>query len=412
MKSTKPYEACADKIILSSEYDLSKLKEFVEKQVIPKAMLNDEKHEFDLETTLELYKLGLLNVVSPKRFGGQDHPVRNLISITCELAYGSVGVAATFIANTLGYSPFVLYGNELLLETISREFEKSFKLWSFAVTEKGCGSDLEKTATVACRVPGGFEIEGEKNFITNSKFCTDLCVLANVISENGQKEGLSFFYVPGNTPGLVRGDSVKKIGWRESNTAHLKFEKVFVKDQYLIGRVGEGLKIFSECLSRSKTLMAAMSIGLSYRALDLAQERLGGVERFGKPLIEQSAIRHLLARLHTKVEASWLMTARSAATWDQFGQAIKESSMAKLMAGQTAMEVASQVAELFGARGYLMEYEVSRIFRDAKAMEIVEGPSLVQELIISKQVLPRKNSRAKDKSEVSRSKINQGSFAA
>jgi alkylation response protein AidB-like acyl-CoA dehydrogenase len=213
-------------------------------------------------------------------------------------------------------------------------------------------------------------------------------VFAAVKDENGNPEGITCFYVPGNSKGIRRGKAVDKLGWRESNTGHIHFENVFVPAEHQLGKIGEGLKVLTHCLNRSKTLLGAVGVGLSYRALDLVGERLITTERYGKLLIEQPAIRHVLARLHTEVEAAWLLTSRAAAVWDTGDFAVKEASMAKLYSGNVASKVASQAIELFGARGFLNEYEVSRLVRDAKAIEIVEGPSLVQELLIAKKVLP------------------------
>lgn len=180
-----------------------------------------------------------------------------------------------------------------------------------------------------------------------------------------------------------------KLGWKQANTGTLYFKNAFLPTEHLLGEPGQGLRILTHCLNRSKTLLGAMGVGISYRALDLATERLLQTSRYGKSLLEQGGIKHLLARLHTKAEAAWLLTCQAAATWDAGLAAVKESSMAKLYSGQVANEITSQAMELFGARGYLNDYEITRLNGDAKAIEIVEGPSLVQELLIAKEVLPR-----------------------
>lgn len=385
-------------IRVNPEYDLNALREFVRTQVITKAQANDEQSRFDKETVAEMYKLGLLTSITPREFGGPDLPVADLIWIARELAYGSGGVSATFIGNLLGYSAVVLHGTEELKNSICTEFNAKPGLWSFAMTEKGCGSDLQKTATRAKRVPGGYLINGEKNFITNANHSTHLSVFANLEANDSLAGGISCFYISGTEKGLRRGEPAKKLGWRESNTGHLYFEDVFVPEKNLLGKPGEGLKILTHCLNRSKTLLAATSVGLSVRALELVGERLSSTERYDKPLVDQAGIRHLLAKLHTKVDAAWLMACSAAAVWDAGLPAVREASMAKLFAGSVGVEVTSQALELFGARGFLAEYEVSRLYRDAKAVEIVEGPSLVQELLISKEVL--KSGKQKKKADV------------
>lgn len=376
------------------QYDLTSLRQFVRDVVIPRAQSNDEQGKFDADTARELHKLGLLTSITPRSSGGPDLPVSDLIWIARELAYGSAGVAATFIGNLLGYSALVLHGSDELKAKICAEFTSTPGLWSFAMTEKGCGSDLMKTATTARRVAGGFVLNGEKNFITNANHSTHLSIFASVEADGIHPGGISCFYVPGDSKGLKRGDAAKKLGWRESNTGHLYLENVFVPDEHLLGEINEGLKILTHCLNRSKTLLAATSVGIASRGLDLAQERLLDTERYGRSLLDQASIRHLLARLHTKTEAAWLLACSAAAVWDAGLPAVREASMAKLFAGSVGVEVASQTLELFGARGFMAEFEVSRLYRDAKAVEIVEGPSLVQELLIAKQVLPSTKRKA------------------
>ena len=370
------------------EIDLTSVREFVKTCVIPRAAENDKTSRFDREHVAKLHAMGLLASITPAHLGGKDLPLADLIWITRELAYGSAGLSGTFIGNLLGYSAFVLYAQDALKEKVCAEFMAKPGLWSFAMSEKGCGSDLPKTATRARRVSGGFVINGEKNFITNGSHSTHLSVFANLEESEGRPGGISGFYVPGNTAGLERSDGVEKLGWRESNTAHVFFKDVFVPESHLLGEVGQGLKILSHCLCRSKALLAATSVGISTRALDLVRARLVDTVRYDKSLAEQPGIRHLVARLETKLTAAWYMTAAAAAAWDQGLPAVTESAMAKLFAGATGTEITNQAVELFGARGFLAEFDVSRLYRDAKATEILEGPSLVQEVLIARAALP------------------------
>lgn len=371
-----------------SEWDLQTLRKFVRERIAPTSLKNFNSGKFQEDVYQELHQMGVLQAITPEQYGGRAAKVADLIWIARELAYGSPGAAATFIGNMLGYSAVVLYGREDLREKICSRYQNSYGLWSFAMTEGVCGSDLLKTKTRARRVPGGFEINGEKNFITNAAVSHEISVFAQLQNESGKDEGISCFYVPGSSPGLKRGPIMDKIGWRDSVTGTLYFDRVFVPENHLLGKPGAGLKILTHCLNRSKTLLAATGVGLSYRALDLATERLLNIERYDKPLLTQPSIRHVLARLHTEVEAAWMLACLAASTWDTGDFAVREASMAKLFSGATAVKVTSQALELFGARGYFNDFEISRLWRDAKAIEIVEGPSLVQELLIAKHILP------------------------
>jgi alkylation response protein AidB-like acyl-CoA dehydrogenase len=266
-----------------------------------------------------------------------------------------------------------------------------FSLWSFAMTEAGAGSDLANIKTHAKRVPGGFILNGEKNFITNANHSSHMAIFAQL-----GDEGISCFYVNGDREGLTRGPAFQKIGWKKANTGSLLFKDVFIPDRHLLGEPGQGLRILTHCLNRSKTLLGAMGVGISQRAFDLCVERLLTTERFEKSLLDQSAIRHQLARMATQMESAWMMVARAAATWDAGLAAVKESSMAKLVGGSTAVDIADQAMELFGARGFLQDFEVSRLVSDAKAIEIVEGPTLVQELLVAREILPRAKKKKAD----------------
>ncbi len=377
-----------DSVKIKSDWDLSPLRQFIKEKVQPNSINHFKEGFFEKELYVELHKMGIMQAITPIQYGGRGAKVSDLVWIVRELAYGSPGVAATFIGNMLGYSTVVLYANDSLREKICTRYKDNFGLWSFGMTEGGCGSDLLKTSTRAQRVKGGFLLKGEKNFITNSAVSNEMGIFAQVTNENGDLEGISCFYVHGESPGLTRGEVMDKIGWRDSVTGTLLFEDVFVPEDCLLGKVGQGLKILTHCLNRSKTLLAASGVGLSHRAIDLVTERLITVERYGKALGTQAAIRHELARMHTEVEAAWMMSCLAASTWDSGDFAIREASMAKLFSGRTAVKVTGLALELFGARGFFNNYEISRLWRDAKAIEIVEGPSLVQELLIAKQVIP------------------------
>ena len=363
---------------------------FAKDTLVPFENASRDSQEFDPEIVEGLFRLGVLQMGVPKKLGGPATPVADLVWVIREIAVGSPSVAATVIGHLLGCSAITLYGQPSVVERVSRECLSRTLLFSFGMTEADVGSDVHHTKTQARRVDGGYILNGEKNFITNAGFSSHLAIFAQVVDEQGMPQGVSCFYVPGDSQGLVRGPQVMKIGWKRANTGTLYFHEMFVPSEHLLGEEGQGVKILMHCLGRSKTMLAAMGVGISQRAYELSTERLVTTERFGKSLLEQPAIRHLIARLAIKMEAAWLLTCKAAATWDAGLSATEECSMAKHMAGTTAVEMASQAAELFGARGLTLDYEISRLMSDAKAVEIVEGPSLVQELLISKEIFKSK----------------------
>jgi len=376
-------------ILVAPVFDVEPLKKIVREIIQPNTLKYDKEAFFNRSLYEELQKIGVMCSIVPRKFGGPDLPVSDLVWIARELSYGSSGCTGTLIGHLLGLSSVILYAEESLREQVLTNYMKNFSLWSFAMTEGGAGSDLMNIATNVVETSDGYVLNGEKNFITNATVSSQMCVFARHIGQDGKTVGISCFFVPGDTPGLVRGEALDKVGWRESNTGTLLFKDVHLPKNYLLGQPGEGLGILTHCLNRSKTLMAASSVGIAYRALDLVQDRLLSTQRFGKPLLEQAAIKHLLARLHTETEAAWLLICRSAAAWDAGLPAVKESSMAKLFAGRVGADVARHAMELFGARGFTNDYEVSKLYRDARSTEIIEGPSLVQELLIAKHVLKK-----------------------
>ncbi|HVK62581.1 MAG TPA: acyl-CoA dehydrogenase family protein [Bdellovibrionales bacterium] len=398
------------RVKVSDDIDLGLIQKFAREKLVQLEASDRDSQEFLMEIPKFLHDNGILQIVTPKEFGGREAAVADLIWIIRELSYGSPSAAATFIGNLLGYSALILYGQKELRERLCRSYMKDFCLWSFAMTEAGAGSDLMNIATNARRTPNGFVLNGEKNFITNATHSSHMAVFARLYGMNGEDEGISCFYVPGNAKGLTRGEPLKKIGWKRANTGALYFKDVVLGHECLLGTPGQGLRILTQCLNRSKTLLGAMGVGIATRALDLVYERLCETTRFTKKLIDLHAIRHVLARAATQVDAAWLLVSRAAATWDAGLPAVKESSMAKLMGGNVAVDVSNQAMELFGARGFLQEFEVSRLVSDAKAIDIVEGPSLVQELLIAKEVVPvPKSAEKKDPYKLQASELKKAS---
>lgn len=389
MKETKAIK----EIRLASDLDLTWLKTFRD-QVRSRHAKDPDSQAFDIEAFQELHRGGILQLVTPTEYGGKGAKVIDLAWVIREIGMGSASVAVSFIGNMLGYTAFVMYANDELRKRVCERYMSEFSLWSFGMTEGTVGSDLMNIKTTAQETADGFVITGEKNFITNANHSAQMVVFARHIGQGGEDRGISCFFVNGDATGLRRGPAASKIGCKRANTGTLIFDRVLVPHGNLLGEAGKGLRILTHCLNRSKTLLGALGVGVSLRAMELTHERLLETERFGKPLLDQPAIRHLLARLHTKIEMAWLLTCQASSVWDAGLPAVREASMAKMVSGATAVEVATNAMELFGSRGYLDDYEISLIWRDAKLIEIVEGPTMVQELLIAKEVLPSRRSKA------------------
>lgn len=366
--------------------DLLNLREFVLDELIPKTAQNDRNAHFDPSTFRRLFEMGWMSATVPKTYGGQEMSLSDLIWVVREIAYGSGGVATSFIANVLGFSAVGASAPPALAKKMSQKMMSSNCLWSMAMTEAEVGSDLGLTRTEARPTEGGFLITGEKNYITNATHCTDLVVYAKT---NQEKPGLSCFYVPGDAKGLRRMEPYQKMGMRDSDTGRLVFTDVFVPSEHLIGTQGMGLLLLGKALERSKTLIAAACVGLAERALDLAVDHLTKTSRSGYLLIDHHSIRHELTRLFCDWECAWLLTAKAAALWDEGKNLGAEASMAKLKSADTAFRIANECIEFQGSKGFMADNEVGRILRDIKGFEIVEGPSLIQEVLIAKGIFKR-----------------------
>ena len=380
----------AKQISLESDLDLSSLKKFVNEEVIPHANRRDMSENFPVDLYQKLHTMGWMQASIPKRHGGPELSTLDLATLSRELAYGSCGVMLSTMVNLLSNTALSLYGSASLQTKLFPELLRRFSFWSFAMTEPNAGTDVARTETRATPVRGGYEISGQKCFITNANFADHLIVFAQLNSNvsESSKSNLSAFYIPAGIPGVSRGKAIVKLGQKESNTSELYFEKVFIPEENLLGKAGDGLKILFHCIHRSKTLIAAAGVGACERAFELATQHLNQRIHYGKPLLTQPTISSLLAQLKTEVEAAWLLTCRAASVWDTGDFAVKEASMAKLYSADVSMKVVTEILELFGGYGYMAEYEIERIFRDVRALEIFEGATFVQQLLIAKEIFP------------------------
>lgn len=370
----------------TSSYDLSSLKRFVNEKIIPGSKDRDVNSEFPVSLFDELHRLGWMQAFIPEEFGGLGASTSELIRIIRALAYGSPGMATSLSASMTAVLAIILGAKEGLRARVCEDILNNPSFASFCFTEPDCGSDVLSIKTKAVPVEGGYLLTGKKCFVTNANFSKHLVVVAKIDGIEHPKKAITLFYIPSDAKGLSKGTAYDKMGQRDSNTGELFFDQIFVSEKNRIGQEGEGLSIAIRSLQRSRTTFAAAAVGLCDRAGDLVKNYLEERVLYGKPLITQPAIRNSLAQLHTEKEAVWLLTCVAATEWEQDHFEFRFSSMAKLMAGQIAVKFASQSLEFFGGWGYMKEYEIERIYRDAKFYEIAEGPTFVQQIIIAKEL--------------------------
>ncbi len=378
-------------IPVQTDLDLSSLKTFVRDEILPFVNDKNRPKEFPKQILESLHQQGWVQAYIPTSLGGSGISTSDLIHVMREIAYGSSGIGTSIVANILGALPVLNYGNKNLAQKLAQESIQRFSLWSLCMTEPETGSDVGHLVTRASRVPGGYRIQGKKCFITNANHADHYTVFASVVDSSGadaRTSQVTAFYIPAHEKGVRRGAVLEKLGQMESDTGEIFFDDVFVPEENRVGAEGEGLAIAFHSLQRSRVLISAMGVGICERAAHLLENDLNYRMRYGKPLLKQPVIYSLLAELYTQCEAAWLLTCQAAAVWDTGEKSLRESSMAKLFSADATVNFVNEVLELFGGYGYTTEFEISRLYRDAKLLEIYEGPSFVQQVLVAKELFP------------------------
>jgi len=388
----EPHKKKMTRIAIDSELDFQDVIKFIREKVLKSANDNKDDPSFPIEIFQELHKMGWLYAFLPESLGGSGIKTIDLACFSRELAYASSGVFSSFTVNVLGLTPILLYGSEELKKRVCQDFVSHFGLFSYCMTEPDTGTNITQARTQAKKVPGGYIINGKKHFITNANFSQHLTVFAS-LDKGDSQTNLTAFYIPASTKGVSRGKPLKKLGQRDSNTGELYFDSVFVPEENRIGGEGQGLKIAMHCLQRSKTMIAAAGVGVCQRAFDLASDYLETRKIYPKPLLSFQTIQNQLAQLETQASAAWLLTCQAANFWENGLNirdfALKEASMAKMFSTDVAVHYVSEVLELFGGYGFTQEFEIERLYRDVRLLEIYEGATLVQQILISKELFPQ-----------------------
>lgn len=366
------------------------VRDFSENVIRPQTDHMWETGEFPYDIVEKMGELGILGIPWPEEYGGAGGDYLAYAIAVEEIARVDGSCAITVEAHiSLGSSPFYYYGSEEQKREWLVPLAEGKILGSFGLTEPEAGSDAGNTKTKAELVDGEWLINGTKCFITNPGTDMSGVVTLTVVTgtrDDGRKE-ISNIYVPKGTPGYNIAPKYKKMGWHASDTRELNFEDCRVPESNLIGTRGGGFRQFLDCLDGGRIAIAGLAVGTAQGAfeesLSYARERV----QFGRPIIKFQAIRFKLADMATKIELARNSTYKAAAMRDAKVPHTKEAAMAKLFSSETAMEVTTQAVQFFGGYGYMDEYPVSRFFRDAKILEIGEGTSEVQRMVISRELL-------------------------
>jgi acyl-CoA dehydrogenase len=363
-------------------------RKFAAHEIRPKAQEWDRDGVFPNEVFRKAFDLGLMTGFIPEEYGGLGLGALDTCVIEEELGWGCSGVATSMTSNGLALLPIILAGTEEQKKEFVAPFARELSYASFCLTEPGAGSDAGGIATTAKRDGDFYLMSGRKCFITNGSHASQYTVFASTDRSRGHK-GLSAFIVPRSLPGVSPGKKEDKMGQRASDTCDVLFEDVRVPAANLLGKEGDGFKIAMMTLDRARPTVGAMAVGVARAAFELAMQYSKERVQFGMPIAMNQAIHFLLADMAMDIEAARLLTYKSAWLIDQGKRATKESSFAKAFSADLAMRVTTDAVQIYGGYGYMKDYPVEKLMRDAKLLQIYEGTSQIQRLVIAKEIMMR-----------------------
>ncbi|MCP4548321.1 MAG: acyl-CoA dehydrogenase [bacterium] len=362
------------------------VRDFATNEITPLADDLDRNKEFPADILKKAAALSLLGVRVPPEYGGAGLDMLSYIIVLEEIAYACASTAVILsVHNTLGNGTIMKYGTDAQKEAWLPRTATGEKLGAYLLTEPGAGSDAASLATKAEKVADGWRVNGSKAFITNGAHCGCGILYAVTDSAAGTK-GISAFVLDMQSEGVSSGPEEKKMGLNASSTTMISLEDVIIPEENLLGEEGRGFNIAMEMLNAGRIGIAAQSLGIARAALDEAIRYSAEREQFGKPINRFQSIQWHLTDMATDVEASRLLTYRAAVDYEAGKTIIKEAAMAKLFASRTAVNCAEKAVQVHGGYGYIKEYKVERLFRDARVTEIYEGTSEVQRMVIARQL--------------------------
>jgi acyl-CoA dehydrogenase len=363
--------------------------DFAEKEIRPKAWEYDKDGTWPQDIIEKAWEVGLMNTHVPEEYGGPGASYMDGCLIEEELAWGCSGIQTTLGANGLAGAPVVIGGSEEIKRKYLGMLTEEPKLASFCLTEPDAGSDVSGMRTRAVKKGDKYVINGSKCFITNGGYANWYTVYAKTDPDAGHR-GISAFVVPKDDTVIV-DKKEDKMGQRASNTATITFNDTEIPAENLLGEENKGFKLAMMTLDRTRPGVAAMATGIARAAFEFATEYSKERVQFGVPIAMHQAIQFMIADMATKVHLSRLATWNSAVLLDQGRRNTIESSHAKRFAADTAMEVATDAVQIYGGYGFIKEYPVEKLMRDAKIMQLYEGTSQIQRLVIAREtLLPRR----------------------
>jgi acyl-CoA dehydrogenase len=360
-------------------------RKFAREEILPIAAEYDRKAEVPPGIAKKAKAAGLLNVTIPKEYGGMGYGALQNAIIAEELGAACAGISITILVNGLALLPIYIVGTEDQKEKFLRPVAEGAKFAAFCLTEREAGSDAGSIKTTALADGDDYVLNGRKCFITSGGLAEIMVVFALTDPDRGPR-GVSALIVPADSPGIRVTKVEDKMGQRASNTVELTFENVRVPKANLLAKPGRGFPIALKTLDFGRSGVAALSVGVARAALEAATTYAKERQQFGAPIIVNQGVSFMLADMAMKVEAARLLTWQAAWMADQEMKATQHSAMAKCFAADTAMDVATDAVQIFGGYGYMKDYPVEKLMRDAKLLQIYEGTNQIQRMVIARQL--------------------------
>jgi acyl-CoA dehydrogenase len=363
--------------------------DFAEKEIRPVAWEYDRDATWPGEILDKAWELGLMNNHLPTDYGGAGLSVLDGVIIAEEISWGCSGIGTSLSCNSLASAPILLAASEELKREYLGRLSEAPLLASFCLTEPDAGSDVSAMKTTAVRKGDKWVLNGSKCFITNGEYANWYTVYAKTDKEAGHR-GISCFVVPRDA-GVVVDKHEDKMGQRASNTATISFNDVEIPLDHLVGEENKGFKIAMMTLDRTRPGVASMGVGVGRAAMEMAIDYSKERVQFGVPIAMHEAIQFMIADMATKVHLGRLATWNSAVLLDQGKRNTIESSHAKRFTADSAMEITTDAVQVFGGYGFIKEYKVEKLMRDAKILQLYEGTAQIQRLVIAREtLLPRR----------------------
>ena len=368
------------------EEERLRVRAFAEEIIAPKAAKLDEDEQFSSELTIKMGEQGLLGMIAPKIYGGQEKDTLSYIIAVEEVARVDSSQAATIVAqNSLGLIPIIDYGTTEQKEKYLPKLTTSGHLWGFGLTEENAGSDASGTETTAVRDGDEWVINGSKRYITNASTPLTLGVTLQVMTndENGRPR-LTTILVESGTPGFDAKRMLGKMMWRAADTAHLSFKNCRVPYSNLLGEEGKGLRYMLKTLDGGRLSVGAMGLGLAQGAFEMALKHAKTRKQFGRAIGRNQAIGFKLADMSMKIELARNTLYRACILKDNGEPYSKEAAMAKLYTSEIAREVADDAVQIFGGAGLFKDNPIERFYRDQRLLQVGEGTSEILRLVIAR----------------------------